>query len=196
MKSIIFVLVFLYAGVVDAKLINSPFGYSLDIPESWIPLTGNEIKDNPDLFDFDKVSGMSSELLAQVKPMILSGKAEFYFLPDTTLNFADNVNVTKLIGHVPTKDAEIEPLCKSLPQQLSTMFKHSISLYKCEIRKVNNLPGLYLEFDGATPGTRSLQYQVQKSKNVYLVITATVKNATYELIEAEFHSTINTIIIK
>jgi len=197
MKSIILLLATLFCTYhVNAEEISSSFGFSINIPEDWTPLTADEIKNNPDLFDMDKVKGLSPELLNQVKPMILSGKTEIFFMPDASSNFADNVNVIKQIGRAPASPKEIEPLCKSLPDQLTSMFKHPIKMYKCEIRNIDNTASLYLEFDGAIVGTRSMQYQIPKSKNVHLVVTATVKNSTLGQMGDEFHAVMKTFKVK
>jgi len=197
MKSIILLLATLFCSYhVNAEEISSSFGFSINIPEDWTPLTAEEIKNNPDLFDLDKVKGLSPELLNQVKPMILSGKTEIFFMPDVSSNFADNVNIIKQIGQVPASPKEIESLCKSLPGQLTSMFKHPIKMYKCEIRNIDNIASLYLEFDGAIVGTRSMQYQIPKSKNVHLVVTATIKNSTLGQMGDGFHAVMKTFKVK
>ena len=114
-------------------------------------------------------------------------------MSDSTDDFADNINVIKQIGRVPTDSNEIIPMCESFPQQLSSMFNRPIKAYRCEIRKVANLTGLYLEFDGVVSGTRSMQYHIPRSNNVYLIITATVKNKTYDEMSKTFHMVMETL---
>ena len=197
MKPIILLLAtFFYTCTINADVISSAFGFTLDIPEDWIPLTAEEIKKNPDLFDVDKIEGLSPELFNQVKPMILSGKTEIFFMPDSSDNFADNVNVIKQIGRVPSNPKQIAPLCKALPGQLSSMFQRDTKVYKCEIRQVDDTASLYLEFDGAIPGTRSMQYQIPKSDNVFFIVTATVKTSTAARMSGPFHAVMGTFRIQ
>ncbi|MBV1914451.1 MAG: hypothetical protein KUG72_03640 [Pseudomonadales bacterium] len=187
---------FLCSTSIYAEVINSSFGFSIEIPDTWQPLTGEEIKKNPDLFDFDNLSGVDKGLLDQIRPMILSGKMEVFFMANGTDDFTDNINVIKQVGRVLTDSTELAPLCESFPQQLSSMFNRPIKAYRCETTKVANLTGLYLEFDGVISGTRSMQYHIPKSDNVYLVVTATVNNKTYDEMSKKFHRVMETFRVK
>lgn len=171
---------------VSAKNINSTFGFSITIPDFWIPLTGEEIKSNPDLFDFSKVKGMSSDLLNQVVPLIKAGRVEIYFRPDGSSQFMDNVNVLKQVGSIPATGKATAAACKALPGELSKIFKKTTHVYQCKRVNVNGYNMLYLDFDGVYPGTRSMQYQIEKSPNVMLIMTATVKLENREAMSAEF----------
>ena len=55
---------------------------------------------------------------------------------------------------------------------------------------------LFLEFDGMVEGTRSIQYQIQKSNSVQIIITATCKNTTLDTIRDEFEEIIYSIRLK
>jgi len=193
MKSLIFLLVtLLYSCSINAEVISSSFGFSVNIPATWTPYTLDEIKNNPDFIDMDNVEGLSAELFNKVKPMILSGQVELFFMPDSSSGFSDNVNVIKQPGKVPGNKGEIESTCKSLPGQLSSMFKRPMKMYKCEVRNIGNIASFYVEFDGAIVGTRSMMYQIPKSNNVYLAVTATVKDSRSVEMGEEFDTVMKT----
>jgi len=72
-------------------------------------------------------------------------------------------------------------------------FGHKIKVYNCETRKVHGQDAFYLKFDGAIPNTISMQYQIKKSENVFLMFTETAKNSSFNSIEAAFHQAIQTV---
>lgn len=190
---ILLVLSLLIPVAAPAKTINSAFGFSLDIPDNWIPLTGEEIKSNPDLFDFTDVKGMSKDLLNQVVPLIKAGRVEIYFRPDGSTEFMDNVNALKQVGTVPAQGKPTNDVCRSLPGELSKIFKKATKVYKCEHLNLNGYNMMYLDFDGVYPGTRSLQYQIQKSPNVMLIMTATVKRKNLDAMSTEFDNMVRSL---
>ncbi|KMT64918.1 hypothetical protein [Catenovulum maritimum] len=196
MKKLILVIASLAFNLsAHADTFSSSFGFSLEIPSNWSPLTGKEIKENPDLMNLDSNSELPQALFEQVKPMILNGKAEFLFLPDNTNNFADNINIMKQIGKVATNKNEVKEICGSLAQQLSGMFNRTIKLYECGTKDINGVMGLYLDFDGAIENTRSIQVQVPKSENVFFMMTATIKNASLNTYKASVVKTFESLTI-
>jgi hypothetical protein len=52
---------------------------------------------------------------------------------------------------------------------------------------INNLKSLLLEFDGALEGTRNIQYQIEKSPSVQILITGTCKNSVLDTIRKELN---------
>ena len=65
--------------------------------------------------------------------------------------------------------------CTELNTLLSKYFGRPINLYQCEIKTINNMKALITEFDGVMGGTRSMQYQFQKSPSILIIITAAEK---------------------
>jgi hypothetical protein len=47
-------IIFLAITPAYGKEYQSSFGFTVDIPTHWLVLTRQELKENPDLFDFDK----------------------------------------------------------------------------------------------------------------------------------------------
>ena len=193
------IILFLSVCIADAKEYNSSFGFNVDVPEHWLVLTPDEIKTNPDLFDLENrdFGKIDKDILKQMKTKILNGRVEMYFNQDTSgIEFTDNVNVMKSVGRLPSKGIAVQSQCSNLGAQLSNYFGRQINLYQCKLTVVDNLPALYSEFDGAVEGTRSLQYQVQRSPSVLLIITATCKLKTLDIIRNEFTDIIRSINFK
>lgn len=182
--------------ITQAKQTSSDLGYIIEVPESWIPLTGPEIKANPDLFNFEQVNGIPPALLEQIIPVVKSGNMDLYFLPDNTENFADNVNVMKQVGTVPDTPDELAKTCADAKSELTQIFQRDITLFECKQTERLGRNTLYAKFDGALIGTISMQYQIALSENVFLMFTATAKVDTYKAMENDFHQAMKTVRIK
>lgn len=173
--------------------VNSSFGFKMTVPDYWIALTREDVKENADIFDLSNVKEIPEELLKQVVPMITSGKIEIYFRPDGSTEFMDNVNVYKQIGAVPSDEKNVAMVCKGLPDELANAFKRPVTIYGCHLQTVNNIKMLYLEFDGILSGTRNIQYQIPKSKNISIVFTVTFKTESLNEVKQEISQIIGSL---
>ena len=186
---LVVLLILIAVTPVYGKEYQSSFGFTVDIPGYWLVLTRQELKENPDLFDFDKkaIGNIDKNLLENVVNEIKSGRVELYFNQKTSdSNFADNINVAKQIGKLPENNTQLREVCDMLPEQLSSYFGRKIKGYQCKFKNINGLRSLLLEFDGVIEGTRSIQYQIQKSPSVQIIITMTCKNSVLNTIRKEF----------
>jgi hypothetical protein len=174
---------------VYGKNYQSSFGFTIDIPEHWLVLTQQELKENPDLFDFDKKDWgtVDKNLLKDVVDKVKSGNVEVYFNKKTSDSiFLDNINVMKAVGKIPENNTQLQEVCNLLPNQFSSYFGRTIKVYQCKLLDINNLKPLFLEYDGVGEGTRNIQYVFQKSPGVQIIITATCKNSVLDTIRKEF----------
>ena len=73
------------------------------------------------------------------------------------------------------------------------MFGRPIGLDDCELRAVVGRPSLYLAFDGALAGTKTVQYQVQRSAGETLILTATAKTSNVPRMLGEFEAMVASI---
>lgn len=162
---------------------TSAFGFHVDIPASWLVFSQAELKANPDLFDLNspELKKINPQLLEQISDKIKNGSIEIYFNPSAGgPTFADNINTLKQIGQLPMSAADTKTLCAQLPDELSQAFGKLIKLYQCKHTMVGGRGAMLVEFDGVIDSTRSIQYQVQKSENILLIITGTFKLETLE----------------
>lgn len=193
---LVVLLVFTAITPVYGKEYQSSFGFTLDIPTHWLVLTSKELKENPDLFDFSKkkFANMDKNLLRDVENRVKSGQVEYYFNQRTsTSSFADNINAMKQIGRIPENNTQLREVCDSASKELSSYFGRKIEVYQCKLVDINNLKSLFFEFDGAIEGTRNIQYQIQKSPGVQILMTATCKNGVLETIRKEFNGIVLSI---
>ncbi len=177
----------------------STFGFSVEIPSHWSVMTRNELKDNPDMLNFDNeiFANTDRELVRQMIEMVRSGRIEVYFNQRTsTERFADNINVYRQPGRIPANNAELSQACRALPVQLSRAFGRSLNLHACELRKVAGLRSLYLDFDGVVEGTRSVQYQVDKGNGEAIVFTLTSRGDTLSTNNREFDDIVGSVILE
>ncbi len=193
--TLVVLLIFIFIMPVYGEEYRSSFGFTVDIPGHWLVLTSQELKENPDLFDFDKkeFGNVDKSHLKNVISQIKSGRVEVYLNQKTSdSNFTDNINVVKQIGKIP-ENTQLREACDLLPEQLSSHFGRRIECYQCKLKKINGLKSLFLEFDGIIEGTRAIQYQIQKSPSVQIQFTATCKNSVLNTIRKEFDKIISSI---
>jgi hypothetical protein len=198
MKKIICALIILVAWTSPllAENYSSPFGFSIDIPSHWLILTKQELKDNPELLNFegDEFKDFNKDLLNQIKNMVAAGKIEIYINKKTsTVSFNDTINVMKAIERLPQAASELNQYCPMIKKELSKYYGKPINVYECELRTVAGFNSLYSVFDGVVDETKCIQYQIQKSPSVILIITAGAKNETFEIIEKEFEEIISSL---
>ncbi|MEM1178346.1 MAG: hypothetical protein AAGM22_08385 [Acidobacteriota bacterium] len=158
---------------------QSALGFAASIPESWLILDGVQIRENPELFagvfESPGFEGADPQLLEQMRANIEAGSVEFYY-PDraNVSDFSENVNVQKGVGRLPGDDSELQEVCPVVETELSRGFGRPIVLEACELRPVGSGSAFFIQAEGAVPGTMMMQYQLQKSTAVTLVVTATV----------------------
>ena len=198
MKKMIFSILILvsWSASLSAETYHSSFGFTINIPTHWLIMSKQEVKDNPDLFDFENefFKNTDKAMLNQIKNMVLSGKVEVYYNQNTTnIYFRDNINVYKQIGRLPQTVSESKEACKNLPSELSRAYGKHTKVYNCGLRKVSGLNAFYSEFDGVVDKTKNIQFQIQKSPSVIITITATCKNQSLKIIKKEFEDIVSSI---
>ncbi|OGP54867.1 MAG: hypothetical protein A2Y65_08505 [Deltaproteobacteria bacterium RBG_13_52_11] len=191
MKKILFALIILvvWAPLLSAKTYKSPFGFSIDIPAHWLIMSKQELKDNPDLFNFESkvFKNFNKVMISKIKDMVTSGQTEVYFNKKTAnASFTDNINVIKTIERLPQTISELKQYCAMFQKEIYKYYGVTSKIYKCEFKKMAGLDCSYIIYDGALDGTKNILCQIQKSPNVAIIITASSKNETFEIIRKEF----------
>ena len=80
-----------------------------------------------------------------------------------------------------------------LPGEFSRLFGRIVSLDGCELRTIAGRNALYLEFDGALPGTKTIQYQLQRNPRETLILTATARSIDLPRMLSEFEAMVSSI---
>ena len=198
MKKIIcaFIILVAWTSPLLAENYHSPFGFSIDIPSHWLILTKQELQNNPELFDFEReeYKDWNKDLLKLIKNMVASGQTEIYLNKKTSnFSFNDSICVIKAMERMPQTVSELDQFCEMTPKKLSKDYGKPIKIYECELRTVAGFNSLYIISDGLTDGTKDIQYQIQKSHSVLLVITAGAKDETFEIIKKEFEEMMSSL---
>jgi len=178
-----------------AKDIRSPMGFSLRVPDTWLVLSGAEVKANPDLLEstFSKLGPMDKSLLQTIRTQMESGLMEIYFSDKTYPDGRATVNVIKLIEAVPTTPADVEAMCKTFPANAERAYRRPITMNSCGARKVAERPGLYMEYTGLKTGWFTVSYLIALSPSIEVTVTGTFPLASHRESLKEFDRVVQSI---
>jgi hypothetical protein len=195
---VLFILV-IWAASATAETYDSSFGFSINIPSHWLIVSSQELKQNPDLLNFNGklFANMDKTLLEKLKKMILGGQVEYYYYRNTAdSRFADNISVYKRQGQLPQIIPESKEVCKVLRDSAKDASGKPARVYDCALTTIGGLNAIYMESDGLFEGRRSISYRIQQSPGVVIVFTATCKDQSLEIITKEFKDILSSIKIR
>jgi hypothetical protein len=184
---------------------ESGFGFGISVPEVWLVLTRSEIVESAGHFLIEpgeesgvaNSGGLGSVPLAMrqaVYERVRSGEMEmFYRRAEEPRPFVDNVNVMTQPADLPNTAEELVGICRALPTEFSRIFGRPIAVDVCEIRERIGRRALYLQFDGAIPGTTTMHYQLQHGLGETLLFTATTVISNLPVVMGEFEGMISSI---
>jgi hypothetical protein len=177
---------------------SSQFGFGISVPDVWLVLSQNEVADNAELLSGERpneaIAAVPASMREAVVDRIRAGELEiFYRQESVTDGFVDNVNVMTQATNLPASRPQVDQLCRLLPAEFSRVFGRPIGMDRCEVRERAARRALYLQFDGAIPGTTTLQYQLQRQRGETLVLTATATNANLPRMLGEFEQMVASI---
>lgn len=196
-STLLSIVILLASSGAGADEYQSSFGFSTSVPEGWVILSREELRENPDLFDHiasdPELAALDGTLKADVMERIQTGQIELLFrplglAPDPV--FADNVNVLKQVAKLPNAE-QLDATCLELPGAFGQYFGRPIEIHTCKLTNAAGRPALQLEFDGAAEGTTSVQYQIQRTENITLIVTATAANQRLGAMKKDFQAIID-----
>lgn len=199
--------IFCLASPLSAKDVRSEFGFEVSLPDTWVALTRREVANQADVLlgrdggqastDRHVLDGLPSEMRAVVVERIERGELEIYYQPDAPVGtFVDNVNVMRQASTLPTSEDEIAAICRVLPREFSRVFGRPIAVDACELRDVIGRRAVYFQFDGATEGTKSLQYHLADRSGATVVLTATSATSNLSKMLGEFEAMVSSVRFK
>ncbi len=150
------------------------------------------LKNNPEKYysaHNDKSKNIDDSLSEKYKKEILKGKVEIYENLSTNYdNFTDNIYVQMDHGEMKPLKAMEPAICNvsMLKAAFSRSFGRDVTIYACRVVKVSSYDAIYMDFDGAYRGTRSIQYQIWKPSNDIIIMTLTTKNKTLNKLRDDF----------
>jgi len=193
MKTIIlaFLMLFIWIGSSSARTYTSTFGFSIDIPSHWLILSKQELKNNPDLFDHEREAfgDIDPSALVMMKIIISSRKLEVFL----NRNTGDTFQVVESGDRNPKNSSEREEECERLSHSLSNAFGKHMKFYACVLRNVAGLNAFYVEHDGPADGTRIIQYSIEISPDLTVILTATCGDQSLQLIKEEIEAIVTSI---
>ena len=176
---------------------ESGFGFAISVPEVWLVLTQGEVVKNSALFleaGNDGFGSVPAAMREAVFRRVEAGQLEiFYRRKGITDAFVDNVNIMFQPVDLPATKRQLAGVCRVLPGEFSRVFGRPIGMDSCEIRQLASRPALYLQFDGAIPGTTTLQYQIQRRAGETVVLTATAVTQNLPRMLGEFEEMVDSI---
>ena len=192
-----FGLLVLLAMPTQAAEYESGFGFGISVPEVWLVLTQSEVAKNASLFtqrSEERFGSIPAAMREAVFARVEAGELEIFYRREGSVgSFVDNVNVLIQGTDLPAPGKQLQEVCHMLPGEFSHVFGRPIAMDRCEMRKIARRPALYLQFDGAIPGTTALQYQIQRRRGETLVVTATASNENLTRMLSEFEAMVESI---
>lgn len=159
--------------MVGAEEYRSAFGYSINLPSSWIVLSPQTVKkayksENLSSLGLESVDRETAlEILEKVK----SGQVEFYFdKAFSTPAFKNNISVQIADGEIIHNTKELKVTCDAVPEELSRIFKTKIALKQCALKSFGSTKYSVVEYSGSLPGLTTIQNEFALDKNKKLVV--------------------------
>jgi len=189
-------------GIAQAREYESGFGFGISVPDIWLVLTRNEIVASAEHFrsreskqsPAREFGSVPVAMRRAVYERVRAGELEmFYRRVDDPGFFVDNVNVMVQSADLPNTPDQLVGICRALPEEFSRIFGRPIAMDACEMRERIGHRALYLQFDGAIPGTKTLHYQLQHGLGKTLVFTATTVTTNLARVMGEFEGMISSI---
>jgi len=182
MKTGILTIFLIVIGITTAHAgaYESPFGFTIDLPARWNIVNQERLKN---ALAPGKLKKIDQELLDQNIQAIREGKAEIYYDSQHDFIFVQGDRG----GMKPYKAIE-KQLCNTdlLQKAFSKSFGRPVRVYACHVIRVSRYDAVYTDFDGAKPGTRSLQYQIWKPSNDTIILTLTAETKNLKKLRDEF----------
>ena len=179
----------------------SGFGFGISVPDEYLVLTQDEVQKNADVFleddGDDRMREVSSTMRRGVYDRVQAGQLEiFYRTEGGDIAFVDNVNVMMQKAQLPANARQLQEICQILPEEFSRLFGRPISMDNCDMSAIAGRSALYLAFDGALLGTKTLQYQIQRGDGMMLILTATSTENNMPRMLSEFEVMVSSIRVR
>ncbi len=177
------------ASAAVAKEYQSSFGLRFSAPDNWLVVTKPELASNPAL-----AAGQSGSIDPELRAKIESGSVEFLYDRTTSdATFSDNVNLRVGRGTVPGNEDAVKAECARYGQALAKVAGRPLAVARCEVRDLGTSKTLYVEYEGRTAGTVTIQYQLVRPDGKLVFVTATCKRATLDKFRPEFEAIVQSI---
>jgi len=180
-----------------AKDFSSPFGYHIKLPDHWRVFSRDDVMQNSGQLSRDarsELKGWNPQVVSAVERQISTGNVEVFFnMKTSNTRFADNINVMRSRGRVPSSSQEGEQACTEAGRSLPQVLGRPIDLHDCGYRTINGFDALYMNITVRGAPYRTVQYMLNVGKTQPLLFTLTVKHDDYYGLKREFDTIIQSL---
>jgi len=187
-------------AIARAGEFRSGFGFGISVPDVWLVLTRGEVEQHAELFldgtgsGVDALERIPAAMRRTVFDRVRAGELEIFYRRESESDgFVDNVNFLLQPTEPPMTREQLAGVCRVLPTEFSRIFGRPIAMEACEMRERVFRPVLYLQFEGAVPGTTTMQYQLPRAGDGTLVITATTASVSMPRMLSELEGMVESI---
>jgi hypothetical protein len=191
-----FAVFLILAAAAPAKVYKSSFGFTLDVPDNWLVVTKQTIRDDPALAkpQESKEGSMDSNAFKDIVAKVNEGSIEFFYDRATSdATFSDNINARVGPGKIPTTPEALEVHCAAYAKALEKAVGRRLAVANCENRTVGTLKSFYVEYEGRLAGTVTMQYQLVRPDGKLVFVTATCKRASLDKFRPDFEAIVRSI---
>jgi len=175
----------LVATAAGAKDYPSSFGFTFSAPDTWLVMTKTELAGNPVFATAD----------AGLKTKVQNGALEIYYDRATSdATFTDYVDVwlgTK--GVIPNTPDDVRAQCKQYADKLAKDAGRPLAMAVCEDRTVGAAKTFYVEHDGRTADTVTMQYQFLRPDGKLLFVRARCKKSVLDKFRPDFEAIVKSV---
>ncbi len=177
-------------GPSQSDTFRSRLGFELDLEPGWKHV-------DPDASEYallghPNLEGVDPRFLRTMVEQLNAGAFEL-LIRTPVGSMAQNVAIRARTVALPTRLSTLLDICEALPRDLEPKFGRRLPPPSCEYRTVAGLRATYIEIEGAIAGTTNLQYQIQRTPDVVVAITATAIDSQVDVIRREFEAMVRSI---
>ena len=194
------VLVALWIAPSLAETYSSPLGFSVNLPPNWKVVNAQKMRSNPQLLNTafaeaqkESLQDADHDMMADLKTRVQQGEIEYFYNPGQAGSL---IAVMQRVGQIPETGRQLIQACDSLPNDMVRMFGKSLRVYACDLRPLGNRVALYIVTDGVAPGTKSMQYELQKTPDQILIFTANARDGNFHAVSSEFDQIMNHVTLQ
>lgn len=169
---------------------HSDMGYTITVPDGWIILDKENVRNKPEVIDAamevagkkQGFSAMPEKLYSKVKELLVGGNIEYYYSPDPQFS----ISVYEGPGELPVSKFKHDEMCMLLGDKLSKQVARDVNVYNCQNRMVDGHRAFYLVADDYWEGRKYIQYMIRKDDDEILLFTANSRTKNFDDMKREF----------
>ena len=188
-------------SVSEHREYKSDFGFTIKLPRHWLVMNRQEVMDSPSMLDSLSNPGltllkdkMPYELFNRIIDQIKTGRVEYYFnIARIDVGGNEHIVVSKGTGRAHGSAEELNEYCNTIKKQGAQYIGEQFKIYRCEMISINGSDAIIIDTDGMVYNTRNVQWRIQKSPGILIMLGAMFDVNTLQDSWPEINSIVNTI---